>query len=131
MQDANKIIAYWSTHAQYDMDTAGSLFESKRYPYALFMCHLAIEKSLKAIIVMKKQAHAPYTHNLVNLAVTADLPLAPEQKTLIGELNEFNLEARYPDWKENFYSIATREYTEKYLLATRELFIWLTNSLPR
>ena len=127
MQDMDKIVEYWKTHAQYDLDTADSLFESKRSPYALFMCHLAIEKSLKAIIVRKTAEHAPYTHNLVHLGATTELAFSPEQKTLIGELNEFNLEARYPDWKENFYTIATHAYTEKYLRATRELFVWLTH----
>ena len=125
MEDVGKLIAYWREHAQYDLDTAESLFVSGRFPYCLFMCHLAIEKILKSIIVTESQSHAPYTHNLIDLASKSSKEFSPQQKSLIAELNEFNLEARYPDWKRDFYKTSTHEFTEAYLAKTKELFIWL------
>lgn len=34
------------------MKTAEAMFNSKRYLYAVFMCHLAIEKALKGIYTL-------------------------------------------------------------------------------
>lgn len=96
-----------------------------RFPYCLFMCHLAIEKLLKALIVAQTHNHAPYTHNLIELATKSGKEFSGAQKKLLAELNEFNLEARYPDWKRVFYKTATQEFASNYLAQTKELFIWL------
>jgi len=37
----------WLKQADYDMETAEIMFDNKRHIYAVFMCHLAIEKILK------------------------------------------------------------------------------------
>src|SRR3990172_2525650 len=66
--DAEKTIHYWMEGAQYDMDVAKALYEKQKYPYALFMGHLALEKLLKALVVKTTQQHAPYTHSLTHLA---------------------------------------------------------------
>ena len=44
-----KATANWLASADYDMQTAEAMFESKRYLYVVFMCHLALEKTLKAL----------------------------------------------------------------------------------
>jgi len=49
--DLNKTIKYWLDSAQYDLDTGKSLLQAKRFPYALFFAHLALEKALKALVV--------------------------------------------------------------------------------
>lgn len=131
MFDKLKLIAHWRDHAQYDIDTAESMCTAKRYPYALFMCHLAIEKILKSIVVENSNDHAPYTHNLVVLSDATGLTFTEAQKKLIVTLNEFNIEARYPDWQDNFYTIATEEYARSYLSQTQELFIWLKKYLQK
>ena len=37
----------WLKQADYDMDTAELMFSGGRYFYAVFMCHLSIEKALE------------------------------------------------------------------------------------
>ena len=37
----------WLKQADYDMKTAEIMFDNKRYFYAVFMCHLSVEKALK------------------------------------------------------------------------------------
>jgi HEPN domain-containing protein len=54
--------------AAYDLETGKGLLEIKRFPYALFFGHLALEKALKALVVKTTRAHAPYTHSLMLLA---------------------------------------------------------------
>lgn len=49
--DSEKTTAYWLESSEYDLDTGATLLRSKKFPYALFFGHLAIEKLLKAIVV--------------------------------------------------------------------------------
>ena len=39
---------YWVEMAEYDLDTAIAMLNTKRYLYVGFMCHQVIEKMLKA-----------------------------------------------------------------------------------
>lgn len=125
MTTMDEVAQHWREQSAYDIETAKALFQSKRFPHCLFFCHLAVEKILKAKVVVATGAHAPFTHNLVSLSKSITLTLSERQEKLIAELNEFNLEARYPDWKKSFYQLATREYTEKILTETQELLLWL------
>ncbi|MCP4305594.1 MAG: HEPN domain-containing protein, partial [bacterium] len=49
--DADKTIKYWIDSANYDLETGKSLLIMKRFPYALFLGHLSLEKVLKALVV--------------------------------------------------------------------------------
>jgi len=62
--------------AQYDMETADYLFEGERYFYAVFMCHLSIEKGLKGLYVKRFNKTPPKTHNLIYLIefINIDIP---------------------------------------------------------
>lgn len=71
--DANKSIQYWQEGANYDLATAEDLLEIRRYPYTLFMGHLALEKLLKAHVVKATSEPAPKSHNLPYLAQKANL----------------------------------------------------------
>ena len=66
--DVDKTLKYWLEGVAYDLETAKSLLESKRFPHALFFAHLALEKVLKALVVKSTEEHAPYTHSLTFLA---------------------------------------------------------------
>ena len=66
--DAEKTVNYWKQGAEYDLETADVLLEKKRFPYALFMGHLAIEKLLKCLFVRDNKEHAPWIHSLPLLA---------------------------------------------------------------
>jgi HEPN domain-containing protein len=47
--DIDKTVQYWKEGAAYDLETGKTLLESRRFPYALFFGHLALEKILKAL----------------------------------------------------------------------------------
>jgi HEPN domain-containing protein len=51
--DIEKTVAYWLEGAEYDIGVADAMFQAGKYPYALFMGHLAIEKLLKALVVKR------------------------------------------------------------------------------
>lgn len=123
------LIKYWEELSDYDLETAKFMFKVKRYPYCLFMCHLSIEKSLKALIVKTKGQHAPYSHNLINLAKETELNFTEEDKILLADLTEFNLEARYPEWQKEFYKKCSKKYAENYFNKTKKLQQWLKKYL--
>jgi HEPN domain-containing protein len=52
--DVKKTVSYWVEGAEYDLGVANAMFKARKYPYALFMGHLALEKLLKALVVKKK-----------------------------------------------------------------------------
>ena len=127
----SKVVDYWLETADYDFDTAVGLFEIKKYSYCLFICHLCIEKMLKAAVVLEKKKHAPFSHNLVFLAEKSGIEFKESELDLFAEMNEFNIETRYPDIKVNFYKKANKKFTEKYLHFTGEIRKWLIKELKK
>ena len=93
-------VKYWLNSAGHDLETAESLFASGRYDWCLFIGHLVLEKILKALVVLNNEDNLPpKIHNLVKLAKLASLKLTMEQEMFFDEVNDFNLESRYPDYK--------------------------------
>ena len=65
--EPKKISSYWKKTAERDYETMCGLFKIKRFSEALFFGHIVLEKILKALVVLKIEKHAPYTHDLVKL----------------------------------------------------------------
>jgi len=49
MKAKTKAAEEWFKQAEYDYQTASAMFDSGRYIYTVFMCHLSVEKILKGI----------------------------------------------------------------------------------
>lgn len=95
-------------------DTAQKLFNSKKFNHSLFFLHLALEKILKAIFIKKFDSAPPYTHDLVILTEKCQLDISNDQKSQLSEISEFNVSARYEDYKYRMYKKATKEYTTQW-----------------
>ena len=123
-------IKYWLESAQHDLETAESLFASKKYDWCLFIAHLVLEKTLKALFVQNnKNDTPPKSHHLVNLAVLSKIELSDEQKIFLDEVNDFNLEVRYPEYKNELYKTCTNKFAEEYLLKIKEYYLWLKSQI--
>ena len=110
-------IQYWLDSAAHDWDTAENLFSAEKYDWCLFLGHLVLEKILKAIFVQDNNNQLPpKTHNLIKLAENTHISLTEEQKFLLDEINDFNLEARYPQFKMNFIK-SVRNHLLKVILS--------------
>jgi type I restriction enzyme S subunit len=81
----------------YDMKTAKIMFNNKRYIYAVFMCHLSIEKALKGLYAQKLHETPPKTHNLLYLVEKIKLELSEEMYDILFTLNGVSVPTRYPD----------------------------------
>ena len=95
------------------------------------MGHLVIEKLLKAIYVKNGDDNPPRTHDLLRLAEKAKLETTEEQKDLLDLLTTFNINARYPDYKQSFYKKCDYEYTTATIVKIKELRTWLLSILNK
>ncbi|KAF0135052.1 MAG: hypothetical protein FD145_190 [Candidatus Saganbacteria bacterium] len=125
MEKIKEIIDYWLKCAKEDFKVMDHLFEKGDYHYSLFLGHLLLEKTLKAYYVKKTHKHAPFTHRLTYLAENSNLKLSEEQLSLLEAANQFNLEARYPDKKFEFYKVCTKNFTSSYLVKIKDFYQWL------
>jgi HEPN domain-containing protein len=118
-------INYWLNGAEHDLEAADSLFKSAKYDWCLFIGHLVLEKALKAHFVSANKKVPPKTHNLLKLAEQSELELTEDKKLFFAEVNDFNLEARYPDYKNEFYKNCTKDFAKEYFAKIKENFNWL------
>lgn len=126
-----KTVQYWLDGAEYDLSTAIAMFEKEKYPYALFMGHLALEKLLKALVVRTSGSHAPYTHSLPLLAEKTQLNIPKRMMKALARFMEFHFEARYPDDQNKFYKKCTKAFTNRNLNKMNEVYLWLKNQLSK
>lgn len=117
----------WLEQAEYDLSVAESMFKARKYIYTVFMCQLALEKALKAIVVQKSGETPPKTHKLVYLAEIAQVNLAQEHLKFLGLLDAIGPSARYPKDLKAALKAFSRKVAKDYLARTREVFECLKN----
>ena len=123
-------IQYWLDSAEHDWDTAKNLYLTGKYDWCLFIGHLVLEKILKGIFVQDNNNQLPpKTHNLVKLAENTNLSLSEDQQFLLDEINDFNLEVRYPQYKNEFYKKCTKPFTEHYFKQIEGMKKWLRSQV--
>ncbi len=119
-------IAYWIESAERNLNSANSNFQSENYDWCLFIGHLVLEKALKALYAQNNNNETPpKIHNLLRLAELSNVDLTDEQSKLFSLINKFQMEARYPDYKNELYRLATKEFTQSNLEKIMENYLWL------
>lgn len=123
-------LEYWMESAKHDMAAAETLFKNKRYDWCLFLGHLVIEKALKAFWIRDNANNTPpKIHNLLKLAEETKLELTEEQKLFLLNINDFNLEVRYPDYKLNFYKKCNKAFSNTNFRKIKGLYVWLKKQI--
>lgn len=110
--------------AEYDLETAQKMLEAGRYVYVVFMCHLAVEKTLKALVCEVTGAPHPRTHNLLRLSSLAEIEAEPSDAEFMDLLVHACVAARYPDLAQmavRYSEQAARDSLER----TGALIVWL------
>ncbi len=113
--------------AIYDLQTAEFMFTSGRYIYVIFMCHLSIEKMLKAITAEVIQKMPPKTHNLIYLIKISGIQVPRELLDFIARINNASIVTRYPEDFTWLLEAYPKKVTKDYLLKTKEVIKWLQN----
>ena len=124
-------VQYWIDIAEYDLETATAMLNSRRFLYVGFMCHQVIEKGLKACFASVRAESPPFTHNLTYLAEQSGVydDFAEDQKDLLDLLEPLNIEARYPTHKEKLIETLDEPYCREILLKTSRLYSWIKQRL--
>jgi HEPN domain-containing protein len=99
--------------------------------HAGYMCHQAVEKTIKGYFAKTKEDTPPFTHDLIGLAQKTFLfdSMTDEQKEFIRTLNPLNIEARYPEYKNKIAQTMTKETTQNILSKTKELIQWIKRKI--
>jgi HEPN domain-containing protein len=127
--DIEKIANHWISRSESDFETMNNLIKSKDYHWALFIGHLVIERLLKAIVVRKTGTYAPLTHDLRRLAKLSELTLEDEHKRWLDTITAFNINARYDDYKQDFYKKCTPDYSITWFTNIKTLREWIKTKL--
>lgn len=115
----------WLKQADYDMGTADAMFTSGRYLYAVFMCHLSIEKSLKGLFSKELAEVPPKTHNLIYLLKKIGGKPREDLLKFITKLNTASVATRYPDDLSKIQAAYTKEITEEMIEKSKEVLKWV------
>ena len=121
----------WMRQADYDFDTAMAMFNSGRYFYAVFMCHLSVEKALKAVNLAHNKQPPPKTHNLVLLAELLPFSASEEQTDFLFNLSRANVATRYPEEMDSLIAEFPESKTREMLEQGREIVQWLKSELTK
>ena len=105
------------------------MFDNKRYFYAVFMCHLSIEKALKGIYLDRLKEIPPKTHNLVYLVEKIKLLLPENLYDSVFALNRVSVPTRYPDDIQRMLKDYNEERTKKVIESGKEVLQWLKKQL--
>ena len=127
------IMNYWITSSDKDYDVMLDLKDKKRNTYCLFFGQLLIEKLFKAYYakINKNTPYAPKTHELAYLANKMNIELTERQVNLLETISDFNMEARYGDYRYTFELKCTDEYTNIWIDNIKELREWLKELLTK
>lgn len=115
----------WIETSQYDLETAKHMFQTGRYLYVIYMCHLSLEKMLKAVVAEAQEELPPKTHNLYHLVKLIDLEIEEPFKKLFADLNAASLPVRYPEDLQKLIAQYNKEIAESYLEQTEDCLTWL------
>lgn len=115
----------WLRQADYDIETAEFMFNGGRYFYAVFMCHLSIEKALKGLYQKRLQETPPKIRNLFYLL--NKIGIKPEESIgkFIVKLNEASVVTRYPEELGKLQKDFTQMVVKDILRSSKEALEWI------
>ena len=121
--------AYWFELAQYDLDTAASMFSAGRWFYVVFMCQQAVEKLCKGLYNFYVDDNIPRVHNirfiLAELETTLGVKIDGTVYDLADTLSAYYLNNRYPDFSKKPNTKIDKDRATHVFDKTKEAFEWL------
>ena len=105
------------------------LFHTKNYGWVLFIGHLVIEKLLKAYYTKVNKSYPPMLHDLRRIGEKSGIVFDDNKLIMVETISQFNIRARYDDYKRNFYKLCTPEYTATWIENIKEIRLWIKTML--
>jgi HEPN domain-containing protein len=119
----------WLIQSEYDMDTAEFMHDGGRHIYAVFMCHLSIEKALKGLYYEKHRLIPPKSHNLIYLFNKIGIKPPAGRGKFIVKLNEASIPTRYPENLLTLQKIYNKSVVKEILTNGKEVITWIKQQL--
>lgn len=105
------------------------MLETGRRIYVVFMCHMALEKMLKAHVTEVTQTIPAKSHDLIYLVKKSGLTVPSAHLEFIGKINNASVPTRYPDDLQRTLSEYTGPVVREYWQRTEEALTWLKQEL--
>lgn len=120
-------IQKWLDIVDEDLSVAEDLYKTKHWLYVAFMCHQAIEKTLKAYWCACREDEPPYIHDHKRLAEGCGLytKMSDEQKDFFAVMRHMNIEARYQDYKDALANNLNQQRAADILETTKQMHTWI------
>jgi len=119
----------WLKQAEYDFDTAQTNLDARRYIFAIFMCHLSLEKALKAFYFLKLKKEPPRTHDLTYLIHVTNLEMPDDMFNFVDGLSTLSVPTRYPDDLDRILKKFDDRKTSETLDNGKEVLKWIKTRL--
>jgi HEPN domain-containing protein len=91
----------------------------------VFLCHLSIEKTVKAIVCKRSRQMPPFTHNLNRLMELSGIVMGKPHQEFIDKISLQSVPTRYPEDFKNLSEHLNKKVTEEILQKTRKVVKWL------
>lgn len=127
--EKQELIHYWLHAAEIDVASMDNFVKMGENAWALFIGHLIIEKTLKALYVQNVGTQVPRIHNLVQLANLIGLEINEDIQEKLDKVSTFNISTRYPDDKFAFYKQATSEFVRIQTQIIKDIYQWLLSQI--
>lgn len=123
-----KEIENWWKQGRNDLDKAKVLFKSKNFDGTAFYCQQAVEKSLKALILLKTKEKKIEGHSLVYLGKVVKLP--ESYFSGLKKLSPQYFISRYPDVTEEVpYELYDENLAKEFLDIAEGMIKWIEKQL--
>ncbi len=119
----------WVRYSDDDLESARVLLDAGQVLHVYFHWQQAIEKRLKALIVMSGEPDPPKVHGLLALVRRAGMPVDDDQEALLFDLTQLYIETRYPASALAHEEISTPEFAEALRPRVEEVIEWLDQLL--
>lgn len=125
----NHDVQNWLKSSTYDFKTAEAMLRTRRFVYVIFMCHLSIEKALKAVVCARLHKIPPRTHDLFHLVKICALEIPEKHQPIVMHINEASVPTRYPEDIAKLVKVYNSKIAQKYLFETKGFLKWLNNQI--
>ncbi len=111
------------------MDTAEVMLKAGRYFYAVYICHLSVEKAIKGLYQAKLNEMPPKVHNLIYLLNKAGVKPSEGNGKFLVRLNEANIATRYPEDLDKLQRDYTSPIAQGIIAGSKEILKWIKGLL--
>ena len=125
MKEQSQKYEEWFFQSDYDLETAGSMLQTGRNVYCIFMCHLSLEKALKGVYSKRLNEHPPKLHNLLYFVNKLDLVMPEQDSLFLVKINNLSITTRYPEDLRKMITVFSTEQVSKILEQTKSVQQWI------